>query len=368
LGFHESNSHIKANEMTLDVNPLLSHQPYDAVLIVSFGGPEGMDDVMPFLENVLRGRNVPRDRMLEVARHYEQFGGVSPINGQTRELIAVLQQELDAHGPDLPIYWGNRNWHPLLADTFRQMTADGVKHALAFFTSPYSSYSSCRQYREDIMRAQAEVGSAAPQISLLRKFYNHPGFIQPNVENIRAALNQIAAPRRAATHLAFTAHSIPVSMARRSLYEAQLLDTCQLVASEFERLQWRLVYQSRSGAPGQPWLGPDIKEHLTAIHAQGITDVVIAPIGFISDNMEVIYDLDTEVCQLADEIGLNVVRAATVGVHPVFISMIHELIIERMTGRRDKRFLGARGPSHDVCAINCCLPGHAKPSAGRASA
>lgn len=352
--------------MTLDVNPMLS-RPYDAVLIVSFGGPQGMEDVMPFLDNVLRGRNVPHERMLEVARHYELFGGVSPLNAQNRALIAALQQELDAHGPDLPIYWGNRNWHPLLTDTLRQMAAEGVKNALAFVTSPYSSYSGCRQYREEIMRAQAEIGSAAPQVSLLRKFYNHPDFIQPNVENVRAALNQIAPERRATTYLAFTAHSIPESMARNCLYEAQLLDACQLVAYELAQLPWRLVYQSRSGAPGQPWLEPDIKDHLRAIQAEGVTDVVIVPIGFISDNMEVIYDLDTEVSQLADEIGLNVVHAATVGVHPAFISMIRELIVERMTGSSDRRFLGARGPSHDVCALNCCLPGQARPSAAQAS-
>jgi ferrochelatase len=337
-------------------------------MILSFGGPEGMEDVMPFLENVLRGRNVPPERMLEAARHYELFGGVSPINAQNRALIAALQQELKTHGPDLPIYWGNRNWHPLLTDTLRQMSADGVKNALGFVTSPYSSYSGCRQYREEIMRAQAEIGSDAPQVSLLRKFYNHPGFIQPNVENVRDAVNQIPPARRDAAHLTFTAHSIPVSMARNSAYEAQLLDVCQLVADELAHPQWQLVYQSRSGAPGQPWLEPDIKDHLRVIQQEGVTDVVIAPIGFMSDHMEVIYDLDTEARQLADGMGLNVVRAATVGVHPAFISMIRELIVERMTGNSEKRFLGTRGPSHDVCAVNCCLPGQGRPATARASA
>src|SRR5258707_11756443 len=199
-------------------------QHYDALLLVSFGGPEGMDEVLPFLENVLRGRNVPRERMLEVAHHYELFNGVSPINAQNRALIAALQEALKASGPDLPIYWGNRNWHPLLADTMRQMSADGIHHALAFFTSAYSSYSSCRQYRKHIASAQAEVGPGAPQVSLLRKFYNHPGFIQPNVDHVRVALNTIPQERRATTQIAFTAHSIPDSMTRNCSYEAQLME------------------------------------------------------------------------------------------------------------------------------------------------
>lgn len=346
--------------MTLDENTLPLQQ-YDAVLIVSFGGPEAMDDVIPFLENVLRGHNIPHERLLEVAHHYELFGGVSPINGQNRALIAALEQELNTKGPHLPIYWGNRNWQPLLSDTLRQMSVDGVKHALAFFTSAYSSYSGCRQYREDIQRAQAEVGATAPQVSVLRKFYNHPGFIQPNVENIRAALNQIPQERRKTTHIAFSAHSIPKGMAQNSMYEAQLMDTCQLVAGELQHSNWRLVYQSRSGTPCQPWLEPDINDHLRAMQAEGVTDVVIAPIGFISDHMEVLYDLDTEAQQLADEIGLNVVRAGTVGVHPTFIGMIRDLIVERMTDSSSKPFLGTSGSSHDVCPNNCCLPGQTRP-------
>lgn len=342
---------------------MFSHEtavPYDAILILSFGGPEGMDDVMPFLENVLRGRNVPRERMVEVAHHYELFGGVSPINAQNRALIAALEAELQAHGPNLPVYWGNRNWHPMLADTLRQMRADGVRHALAFFTSAYSSYSGCRQYREDITRAQAEVGEGAPEVSVLRKFYNHPGFVEPNVENVRAALEQIPQERRSAARIAFTAHSIPAGMARNSSYEAQLLDACQLVASALGWANWQLVYQSRSGAPGQPWLEPDINDYLRELRGQGVTDVVIAPIGFISDHMEVLYDLDTEAQQLAGEIGLNVVRAPTVGTHTAFVAMIRELIVERLTGS-EQRFLGERGASHDVCPVNCCPLGAARP-------
>lgn len=334
--------------------------PYDALLVVSFGGPEGMEDVIPFLENVLRGRNVPHERLVQVAHHYELFGGVSPINGQNRDLIAALEQELASSGLNLPIYWGNRNWNPFLADTLRQMAADGIQNALAFVTSAYSSYSGCRQYREDIARAQAEVGDSAPQVSLLRKFYNHPGFIGPNVENIQSALDQIPAERRAHTPIAFTAHSIPLGMARNSSYEAQLVNACQLVAGKLGHPLWRLVYQSRSGGPGQPWLEPDINDYLKTLKSEGLTDVVIAPIGFISDHMEVLYDLDTEARQLADQLGLNMVRSATVGVHPDFVRMIRDLIVERISGG-DRLALGTRGPNHDTCPSNCCLPMQARP-------
>jgi ferrochelatase len=230
---------------------------YDALLIVSFGGPEGIDDVMPFLENVLRGRNVPRERMLGVAKHYELFGGISPINEQNRKLIAALGKELNAKGPYLPIYFGNRNWHPMLADTLRQMRDDGVKNALAFVTSAYSSYSSCRQYLEDIERAREAVGPNAPRVEKLRVFYNHPGFIEANVANISAALEQIPEEKRSKTEIAFTAHSIPLSIAQHCDYQAQLRETSRLIATKIDTKQWQLVFQSRSGSPAQPWLGPD---------------------------------------------------------------------------------------------------------------
>ncbi len=340
-------------------------QPHDAILLVSFGGPEAMDEVMPFLKNVLRGRNVPPERMQAVAHHYELFDGVSPINEQNRKLIAALRTELDEHGPRLPIYWGNRNWQPLLADTLRQMRADGIKRALAFVTSAYSSYSGCRQYRENIEGARAEVGADAPQIEKLRTFYNHPGFIEPNIENIRNALAQIPAERRAAAQIAFTAHSIPLSMAQGCAYEAQLLETCRLVAEGAGHEHWRLVFQSRSGPPTQPWLAPDICDYLRELRAAGTTDVVIAPVGFISDHMEVLYDLDTEARQLAAEIGINMIRAATVGTHPTFIKMIRELILERIEPQTDRRALGLRGVSHDVCPADCCLLGATRPVAGR---
>jgi ferrochelatase len=334
---------------------------YDAILIVSFGGPEGMSDVMPFLENVLRGKNVPRERMRAVAHHYEMFGGVSPINAQNRKLIQALEKELEEKGPRLPVYWGNRNWHPMLSDTLRRMKDDGIKRALAFFTSAYSSYSGCRQYREDIIRAQTEVGTGAPQIEKLRAFYNHPGFIEPNVENVSAALAEIPHERRDQTQIAFTAHSIPLSMSANCDYEGQLLETCRLVAEGVRHHKWRLVFQSRSGPPTQPWLAPDICDYLKELKEAGTRDVVVAPIGFISDHMEVLYDLDTEARALCEKIELNMVRAPTVGSHTAFIRMIRELILERTRPETPRRYLGARGASHDVCPADCCLLSSARP-------
>jgi ferrochelatase len=334
---------------------------YDALLIVSFGGPEGMDEVMPFLENVLRGRNVPRERMIDVAHHYELFGGVSPINGQNRALIAVLEEEFGAHDLKLPIYWGNRNWQPYLADTLRQMGDDGVQHALAFFTSAYSSYSGCRQYREDIQRAQEEVGIGAggkgvPLIDKLRVFYNHPGFIAANVERVCAAFEQIPVGRRDKAKLIFTAHSIPMGMAKHSDYVAQLAETSRLVAEGAGHPEWQMAYQSRSGSPRQPWLEPDILAVLRDLQAKGTRDVVVMPVGFISDHMEVLYDLDTEARQLCGNIGLNMIRAGTAGTHPAFIAMIRELIMERMDGG-EKRAVGLFAADHDVCPVDCCLAG-----------
>jgi protoporphyrin/coproporphyrin ferrochelatase len=328
---------------------------YDAILIVSFGGPEGMEDVIPFLENVLRGRNVPRERMLLVAKRYELFGGVSPINEANRKLIAALQKELDAHGPHLPIYWGNRNWRPLLADTMRQMADDGIKRALGFVTSAYSSYSSCRQYLENIASAQEAVGPNAPRVDKVRGFYNHPGFIEASADNVRSALNQVPEVERSNAQIIFTAHSIPRSMADACEYEAQLKETARLISETLNHDRWQLVYQSRSGPPAQPWLGPDICDYLKELHSAGVTDAVIAPIGFVSDHMEVIYDLDTQARKLCEEMGLNMVRASTVGAHPAFIKMIRELILERTDPDAPKRFLGCHGAAQDVCAIDCCL-------------
>ena len=331
------------------MNPL-NLPKYDAILLVAFGGPERPADVIPFLENVLRGRNVPRERLLGVAEHYHHFGGVSPINGQMRELVGLLEAELRKRGPRLPVYWGNRNWQPMLADSVRRMRDDGVRRAAAFVMSAYSSYSGCRQYLEDIARAREAAGEGAPEIDKLRLFFNHPGFIEPVASRVRAALEQ--APGAA---LVYTAHSVPASMAAASHYEAQLNEACRLVSERLSREEWRLVYQSRSGPPSQPWLGPDIGEYLRELNGAGIRAVVVAPIGFISDHMEVLYDLDTEARQLCGELGLRFMRAATVGNDPAFVSMIRELVLERM-GETPPRWLGNGGPSHDVCEPDCCAP------------
>jgi ferrochelatase len=330
---------------------------YDALLVVSFGGPDAKSDVIPFLENVLRGRSVPHERMLEVAEHYYHFDGRSPINDQNRQLVAAIERELARHGPHLPVYWGNRNWHPLLADTLRKMAADGIRRALAFVTSAFSSYSGCRQYREDIADAQNAVGAHTPQVDKLRVFFNHPGFIGPMVERTRAALEQVPMDRRNLTPLIFTAHSIPQTMADNCRYEAQLHESCRLVAEGVGRNPWSLVYQSRSGPPQQPWLEPDIGDFLERRQVSGVRcqDVVVVPIGFTSDHMEVVYDLDTELRQRCERLGINMVRAGTVGTHPQFVRMIRELVVERMTDAPQRLALGALGPSHDVCPQDCCL-------------
>ena len=293
--------------------------------------------------------------MLEVAEHYYLFGGKSPINDQNRELIAALEAELAQHGPCLPIYWGNRNWHPMLTDTLRQMKADGVSRALAFVTSAYSSYSSCRQYREDIARAQEAAGGGAPVVDKIRAFHNHPGFVEAVVDRLRHALAKIPEDRREAAHLIYTAHSIPLAMAQGCDYEKQLKETGSLVAEELGHKEWRLVYQSRSGPASQPWLEPDILDCLREIKARaGSSDVVIAPMGFVSDHMEVLFDLDTQARELCAEVGLQVVRAETVGTHPRFTRMIRELICERMDQGQPRLALGALGPRPDVCAVDCC--------------
>ncbi len=327
---------------------------HDAILVVSFGGPEKPDDVMPFLENVTRGRNIPHERLLEVAEHYLHFGGKSPINDRCRELIAALRSELEAHSIHLPIYWGNRNWHPFLADTLRQMRDNGIKHALAFVTSAYSSYSGCRQYRENIAAAQAEVGTGAPNVDKLRVFYNHPGFIEATVDRIREALNGFTPEETKSLQFVATAHSIPCSMASTSDYERQLRETTRLVAEQLGLTNWELVYQSRSGPLTQPWLEPDIRDYLRTLHANGTNNVLVSPLGFISDHMEVLYDLDTEATDLAHKLGMKLVGARTVGAHPAFISAVRQLIQERLNPEEPKPAIGAYGPNWDVCPIDCC--------------
>lgn len=329
---------------------------YDSILLVSFGGPDGPSDVIPFLENVLRGRNVPHERMLEVAEHYHHFGGKSPLNEQNRQLIAALERELAEHDLRLPIYWGNRNWHPLLADTLRQMAAAGARRALAFVTSAFSSYSGCRQYREDIVRAQQEVGVNAPEVDKLRVFFNHPGFIEPMIERTRDALAQVPAERRASALLVFTAHSVPQAMAEGSRYEVQLREACRLVSEGVGRSDWELAYQSRSGPPHQPWLEPDVSALIRGRHDESPRqDMVVVPIGFISDHLEVRFDLDTELKALCGTLGISLVRAATVGTHPRFVRMIRELIEERLSGSPSRLALGTLGPKEDVCPDDCCV-------------
>jgi ferrochelatase len=332
--------------------------PYDAILVVGFGGPERREDVLPFLENVTRGRNIPRDRLLEAARHYDHFGGLSPINAQVRALINALIPELERRGILLPVFWGNRNWHPMLPAALTEMAAQGIKKALAVVLAAYSSYSSCRQYLEDIARAQRAAGSAAPQIDKVRVFYNHPAFIAANADHVRQAMGQFPSGRRDSVHVAFTAHSIPLEMARTCDYEHQLRQACRLVADEvaIPLKRWELVYQSRSGRPDDPWLVPDILDHLKGLKRRGFDTVLIHPIGFLSDHLEVLYDLDHEARLLCEAQGMTMGRSRTVSTHPCFVEMLGELIAERISvqGEQLRRAVGSDGPSHDVCPLTCC--------------
>ncbi len=310
---------------------------YDAILIVSFGGPERREDVIPFLENVLRGRNVPRERMQEVAEHYYHFDGRSPINQQCRDLISALRDRVR-----VPIYWGTRNWTPMLADTVRQMSERGVKRALAIATSAYSSYSGCRQYIENIAAACASVGDSAPVIDKLPPFWSHAGFVTANTDRVAAALSRIPEDRRAAARLVFTAHSIPAAMSLTCGYEEQLLETARRVSAAVNHEEWDLVWQSRSGPAAQPWLEPDILDHLRALAENGVHDVVVSPIGFLSDHMEVMYDLDHEAAALCAELGINFVRAATAGTHPAILTMLRDLIGQHQNAELP------------LCAPDCC--------------
>jgi ferrochelatase len=348
---------------------------YDAFLLVSFGGPEGPGEVMPFLENVTRGRRIPRERLAEVAEHYYAFGGVSPINQQCRDLLAAIGKDFATEGVSLPLYWGNRNWDPYLTDTVRIMAADGIKRAIAFVTSAYGSYSSCRQYLDDIERARAEVGQGAPVIDKIRHYFNHPGFIEPFAASTLAALGRLPADLQAGAHLVFTAHSIPESMAAASgpadenpagaagsgRYVTQLSEAARLVservAAHAGEHPWRLVYQSRSGPPAQPWLGPDVSDHLEELAAGGAPAAVLVPVGFVSDHMEVRHDLDLEAKDTAARIGLPVERATTPGADPRFISMVTELVRERLDSPSPSpAALGPLGPACDTCPTGCCTP------------
>ena len=343
--------------------------PYDAFLLVSFGGPEGPADVIPFLHNVTAGRNVPLSRLEQVAEHYYQFGGVSPINQQCRDLIAAVEKDFAARGVALPVYWGNRNWDPFLAGTLAEMAAAGVRRALAFVTSAYSSFSGCRQYLDDIETARRQVGEGAPRVDKIRQYFNHPGFIASFAAAAADAARSVSVSADD-FDLIFTAHSIPVSMADTSgpaggAYQAQLADTARLVAAEIGyRRPWHLAYSSRSGPPSQPWLEPDVSDLLGQLAAAGSRAVVIVPIGFVSDHMEVRFDLDIDAAQTAGRLGLEFARAATPGTNPRFVSMISDLVCERLDGNAPLA-LGALGAGPDACPAGCCAAAPARPPAAR---
>ncbi len=332
-------------------------RPFDALLLVSFGGPEKPDDVIPFLENVTAGRGIPRERLAAVGEHYHLFGGKSPINDLNRELLDAIRADLATNDIDLPVYWGNRNWDPYLRETASQMAADGVQRAACFLTSAYSSYSGCRQYRENLHDATTGLSI---ELSRLRHYFNHPGFVGPFVEATTAAL--ALAP--AGTHVVFVTHSIPDSMndvsggPNQRAYQRQHESVAALVADGSGAEAFSLAYCSRSGSPRTPWLEPDINDHLEALAAEGTESVVVVPIGFISDHMEVIYDLDTEASETAEKLGLRFARVDTPAPHPAFVSMVRELLLERAATERGELSLhpalGAFGPSHDLCPVGCC--------------
>lgn len=328
--------------------------PYDSFLLVSFGGPEGPDDVMPFLENVLRGKNVPRERMLEVAEHYKHFGGVSPINEHNRQLLAAIQAEFAANDVGLPVYWGNRNWAPMLPDTIAKMRDDGCKRSLAFFTSMFSCYSGCRQYRENIVAAQESVGEGAPIIEKVRMGFNHPGFIDTMIDNVNESISSLGCSGDQATVM-FTAHSIPMSMADNCDYVKQLTEASRLVAEATQAGSWRLVFQSRSGPPQIPWLDPDVCDAIAEMDDETkFSNLVIVPIGFVSDHMEVMFDLDEEAAELCQQRGIKMARTATAGTSPKFVQMIRLLVQERLGMTAEKLCVGELGAWHDVCPQDCC--------------
>jgi ferrochelatase len=342
--------------------------PYDALLLVSFGGPEKPEDVVPFLENVTRGRGIPRERLEEVGQHYYLFGGRSPINDLNRDLLAEIRADLAEAGIDMPVYWGNRNWDPYLTDVLAEMSADGITRAACFITSAYSSWSSCRQYRENLYDAVLPLGAAAPRLDKLRHYFNHPGFVEPVAEAVVEALEELPDQARPGAHLVFVTHSIPLGMNDRSgpeggAYVQQHLDAVETVAARVVEetgltREHALVYCSRSGPPSVPWLEPDVNDHLTQLAADGVPGVVLVPIGFVSDHMEVIYDLDTEALETARELQLPAVRSATPQGDARFVTMVRELLVERAAVERGEQVerpaLGSFGTMWDVCPVGCC--------------
>ena len=349
----------------------LDTSPYDALLLVSFGGPEKPEDVVPFLENVTRGRGIPRERLEEVGEHYFAFGGRSPINDQNRAFIAAVEEDFRSTGIDLPVYWGNRNWNPFLADTLRQMREDGVRRAACLLTSAYSSYSGCRQYRENLADAVAEVRTRtgdAPRLDRLRHYFNHPGFVEPMVDATLSALADLGDAARRDAHVLFVTHSVPEAMNETSgpdggAYVAQHRVVADEVGERVRqetghRYPTELVFCSRSGPPHVPWLEPDVNDRIEELARHGVGGVVVVPIGFVSDHMEVIYDLDTEAAATAEKVGVEFVRAATAGVDPRFVTMVRDLLLERARAERGteprRLSVGSLGPSWDVCPVGCC--------------
>jgi ferrochelatase len=341
--------------------------PYDALLLVSFGGPEKPEDVVPFLENVTAGRGIPRERLVQVGEHYSLFGGRSPINDLNRDLLAGIEAELAQAGIGLPVYWGNRNWDPYLTDAVRRMQEDGVTRAACFVTSAYSCWSSCRQYRENLFDAVGAV-PGAPVLDKLRHYFNHPGFVEPVVDGVLAALAELGADLRDGAHLAFVTHSIPASMADSAgpdggAYVSQHLDIAAEVTARVAEETGvvhpqALVYCSRSGPPQVPWLEPDVNDHLEALAGDDVPAVVLVPVGFVSDHMEVVYDLDTEALATAERLGLPARRSATAGTDPRFVAMVRDLLVERATVERGEEVarasVGSIGPLWDRCPVGCC--------------
>ena len=341
---------------------------YDALLWLSFGGPEGPQDVRPFLENVTRGRGVPPERLDEVAQHYLHFGGVSPINQLNRDAMAAVRAELTRQGITLPVYFGNRNWHPMVEDTLAEMAAAGVRSALVFPTSAYGGYSACRQYDEDIERARAAVGDTAPDLVKLRQFFDHPLFVAAFADAVRAAVAELPAEHRADYRLVFTAHSVPLSADRNAgppdegghRYSRQVAEAARLVAAEVGAAEHDVVWQSRSGPPQVPWLEPDVLDHLDALHAAGVRAVVVCPVGFVSDHLEVVWDLDTEARDRAAEHGIAFARAATPNGDPRFAELVVELVREHLTDAPARKLsdFPAAGCTRNgaPCAVACCEP------------
>jgi len=326
---------------------------YDAVIVLSFGGPEGPEDVLPFLHNVTRGRKVPQRRLMEVAEHYQAFGGISPINGQNREFVRHLSAELERRGFDLPVMFGNRNWNPYLEDTLATAVQDGYSRILVLVTSAFSSYSGCRQYIEDIEGAIASIDSVTSlAVDKIRPFYNSSGFIQAIQDNLRVTLEGFHDNADQDVQILFTAHSIPFSMAANCEYEEQLREACGLVMDQFGEHPWKLVFQSRSGPPTQPWLEPDICDAIEGSHHMNI---VACPIGFVSDHMEVLFDLDRDAKNACESRGIKFGRVRAVGTNPKFVSGITDLIEQRCGTMQHVVTLGSQGEWPDRCNVGCCL-------------